>query len=95
MAPTIAISKNLQSLADNSSGGFLPQLKVCYKTSKSFEKGTAKLGEFTINDLSIGKSFEAVALAYKIKCIAVTAKGEYADFFTPPINCKCIFRKSK
>lgn len=60
--------KNLPMLVENT---FVSPLKVTYKTSDHFAEGKAKLGDFFLEDVSLGSSIEAVALAYNYQVMAL------------------------
>ena len=49
---------------------YIPSLKITYKTSKHFEEGKAKLGDFFLNEQSLGSEIEVTALGYRYQAMA-------------------------
>ena len=81
MSPMLTVGSNLMAMAENNSSDYIPSLKVTYKTSKAFEDRKAEVGDFTVDDLSYGKSLEVVALAYKLKSVAVE-DNDFKGFYS-------------
>lgn len=76
----LTVGSNLMAIAEDSASNFIPSLKVTYKTSKAFEERKAEIGDFTADDISLGKTVEVVAITYKLKSVAVK-ENDYKGFY--------------
>jgi len=56
---------------------FIPSMSVTYKTSKAFEEGKAKIGDFYLEEQSLGTTISVVVLGYNYMCIARGETGEF------------------
>lgn len=54
---------------------FIPSIKVTYAISDHFAQGKAKLGDFFLDDQSLGAEIKATALGYRYQAIALEKEG--------------------
>ena len=60
---------NLTAMAESVS--FIPSIKITYAISTHFQEGKAKLGDFYLNEQSLGNTIKATALGYRYQAIAI------------------------
>lgn len=68
--------KNLADIAEPVN--YVPSIKITYQTSDHFAEGKAKLGDFFLDDQSLGNEIHVTALAYRYQAIAL--KKESSGF---------------
>lgn len=80
---SLITSEQKNALEMHSSSGFVPSIKITYALSQHFKDGKAKLGDFYLDETSLGGSIEATALNWRYQFVAIQ-QGEFVESLVVP-----------